>query len=330
MNILVCGGAGYIGSHCVKMLLEEGHNVYVVDNLSTGYEVAIDERASFHQGDIRDFSFLNNFFSNNPVDCVVHFAAYSLVGVSMVEPLQYYNNNVHGTEVLLDAMVKNGVKNIVFSSTAATYGEHTVMPITEEYDTVPTNTYGETKLAMEKMMKWSDVAYGVKYVSLRYFNVAGAYKTGEIGESHNPETHLIPLILQVPLGKRESIAVFGDDYPTKDGTCIRDYIHVEDLVNAHILAIKYLEQGNNSDVFNLGSGEGYTVLEMIEAAREVTGHPIPAKVSPRRAGDPATLIASSAKAKRVLGWQPKYNDVKSIIESAWKFHSKNPNGFSKK
>ncbi len=245
----------------------------------------------------------------------------------MVDPLKYYDNNVYGTKVLLDAMVEANVKTIVFSSTAAVYGDHDEMPITEDYDEVPTNTYGETKLAMEKMMKWADVAHDVKYIALRYFNVAGAYHTGEIGESHNPETHLIPLILQVPLGKREHIGIFGEDYPTPDGTCIRDYIHIEDLIQAHILAMYKLKETNQSNYFNLGSGEGYSVKEMIEAARRVTGHPIPAKVTPRRAGDPARLIASSNKAETELKWVKKYTDVEDIIASAWRFHQNFKDGF---
>lgn len=247
----------------------------------------------------------------------------------MTNPLKYYNNNVHGTEVLLKVMINNDVKKIVFSSTAATYGEAEKMPITETDKTEPTNTYGETKLAMEKMMKWCDTAYGLKYVALRYFNVAGAHVSGSIGEAHNPETHLIPLILQVPLGKREFISIFGEDYDTEDGTCIRDYIHVTDLANAHILAVEYLREGKDSDVFNLGNGSGFSVKEMIESARRVTGHEIPAKICERRAGDPARLIASSKKAKEILNWEPKFTNVEEIIASAWKWHKNNPNGFSK-
>ena len=247
----------------------------------------------------------------------------------MTNPLKYYNNNVHGTEVLLKVMIANNVKKIVFSSTAATYGEATKMPIVETDRTEPTNAYGETKLAMEKMMKWADVAHGVKYVSLRYFNVAGAHVSGSIGEDHSPETHLIPLILQVPLGKREFISIFGDDYDTEDGTCIRDYIHVIDLANAHILAVEHLRGGNSSNIFNLGNGSGFSVKEMIEAARRVTGHEIPAKICERRAGDPARLIASAEKARNTLKWSPKYTNVEDIIASAWNWHKNNPTGFDK-
>ncbi len=247
----------------------------------------------------------------------------------MTNPLKYFNNNVHGTEILLKVMIKHNVKKIVFSSTAATYGEPKRIPILEADQTEPTNAYGETKLAMEKMMKWADLAHGVKFISLRYFNVAGAHESGEIGEDHNPETHLIPLILQVPLGKREFISIYGDDYDTHDGTCIRDYIHVIDLADAHILAVKKLRAGFESNIYNLGSGNGFTVKEMIEAARKVTSHPIPAKICARRAGDPAKLVASSEKARKELNWQPKFENVEAMISSAWKWHQNHPNGFEK-
>lgn len=327
MSVLVCGGAGYIGSHCVYELIDMGEEVVLVDNLQTGHKEAIHPKAKFYEGDIRDFDFLNNVFKENQIDSVIHFAANSLVGESMQLPLKYYSNNVHGTQILLEAMVANDVKKIVFSSTAAVYGEPESIPILETDRTNPTNTYGETKLAMEKMMKWADTAYGIKYISLRYFNVAGAHENGLIGEAHNPETHLIPLILQVPLGKREKIMVYGDDYPTKDGTCARDYIHVRDLINAHLLALGKLREGYNSDVFNLGSGSGFTVKEMIDAARKVTGHEIPAEIVERRAGDPAVLVASSEKARKILGWVPKFTDVEEVIKSAWNFHSTHENGF---
>ena len=327
MNVLVTGGAGYIGSHATKILLEKGHNVSVVDSLVTGYKQAVDQRAHFYKVDIKDKEAVKNVLLEEKIEVVIHFAAFSLVGESMVDPLKYYDNNVYGTKVLLDAMVEAEVKKIVFSSSAAVYGDHKETPITETFREVPTNTYGETKLAMEKMMKWADVAHGIKFIALRYFNVAGAYYTGEIGESHNPETHLIPLILQVPLGKREEIGIFGDDYDTPDGTCIRDYIHIEDLIDAHILAMLKLADGSESNYFNLGSGEGYSVKEMIEAAREVTNHPIPSKTTPRRAGDPARLVASSKKAEAELGWTRKYTEVKDIIASAWKFHKLNKDGF---
>lgn len=327
MSVLVCGGAGYIGSHCVYELISRDEEVVLVDNLQTGHKKAIHPKAKFYEGDIRDFDFLNNVFKENQIDAVIHFAANSLVGESMQLPLKYYSNNVHGTQILLEAMVANDVKKIVFSSTAAVYGEPESIPILETDRTNPTNTYGETKLAMEKMMKWADIAHGIKYISLRYFNVAGAHENGLIGEDHNPETHIIPLILQTPLGKREKIMVYGDNYPTKDGTCIRDYIHVMDLIDAHILALEKLREGYNSDVFNLGSGSGFTVKEMIDAARKVTGHEIPAEIAERRAGDPAVLIASSEKARKILGWMPKFTEVEEVIKSAWNFYNTHKNGF---
>ena len=327
--ILVCGGAGYIGSHAVRQLIDRGEEVIIVDNLETGHEDAIHPQAKFYKVDIRDEEALDKVFAENKIDEVIHFAANSLVGESMTNPLKYFNNNVHVTEILLKVMVAHDVKKIVFSSTAATYGEPKNIPILESDETNPTNAYGETKLCMEKMMKWADKAHGVKYISLRYFNVAGAHESGEIGEDHNPETHLIPLILQVPLGKREFISIFGDDYETHDGTCIRDYIHVTDLADAHILAVHKLREGSESNIYNLGSGNGFTVKEMIETARKVTGHEIPAKVCERRAGDPAKLVASSEKARRELGWVPKHENVEDMISSAWNWHQKHPNGFEK-
>ena len=263
MSVLVCGGAGYIGSHTVHQLIKNGEDVIIVDNLQTGHMDAVHKDAKFCKGDIRDKDFLRSVFKENDIEAVIHFAANSLVGVSMTDPLSYFDNNVYGTQVLLEVMVEFDVKKIVFSSTAAVYGEPKQIPILETDVTNPTNTYGETKLAMEKMMKWTDFAHGMKYVSLRYFNVAGALEGGFIGEDHTPETHLIPLILQVPLKKREYITVFGDDYDTHDGTCIRDYIHVIDLANAHIKALNYLREGNESNIFNLGSGNGFSVLEII-------------------------------------------------------------------
>lgn len=310
MKILVLGGAGYIGSHTVSELVDAGEDVVIADSLETGHIEAVNPKAKFYQGDIRDKKFIDSVFDNEKIDAVIHFAANSLVGESMTNPLKYYDNNLYGTKVLLQSMVEHDVKKIVFSSTAATYGEPESIPILESDRTEPTNPYGETKLSMEKMMKWTDVAHGVHYVALRYFNACGAHVSGEIGEAHNPETHLIPLILQVPNGQRESISIFGDDYDTKDGTCVRDYIHVTDLAQAHILAVKYLMDGGKSDVFNLGNGVGFTVKEVIETARKVTGHPIPAVVSPRRGGDPAKLIASSEKAKSILGWKPNMQNLR--------------------
>ena len=327
MSILVLGGAGYIGSHAVDQLVNKGYEVVVVDNLLTGHEQAIHPKAVFYKGDVRDKEFLTTVFDNEDIDGVMHFAASSLVGESVEKPLMYFNNNVYGMQILLEVMQEHDVKHIVFSSTAATYGEPKESPITEQTPTNPKNPYGESKLAMEKMMKWCDGAYGMKYVALRYFNVAGAKRDASIGEDHTPESHLVPIILQVALGQRESLAIFGDDYATPDGTCIRDYVHVEDLIAAHILALEYLKAGNDSNVFNLGSNNGYSVQEMLDAAREVTGKEIAAKVAPRRAGDPASLVASSEKAKTVLGWEPEYTDVKKIIETAWNWHVSHPNGY---
>ncbi|MCM1181450.1 MAG: UDP-glucose 4-epimerase GalE [Clostridium sp.] len=326
-SILVLGGAGYIGSHTVYELIEAGENVVIVDNLLTGFREAVHPQAKFYLGDIRDREFMDSIFERENIDGVIHFAACSQVGESMREPLKYYNNNLCGTEVLLESMIAHGVDKIVFSSTAATYGEPERIPIMETDRTLPTNCYGETKLSMEKMFKWTSKAHDLRYVSLRYFNACGAHPNGEIGEAHNPETHLIPLILQVPNNQREYISVFGNDYETKDGTCVRDYIHVTDLAQAHILAMKYLRNGGESDIFNLGNSIGFTVKEVIETARKVTGHPIPARDEVRRAGDPSTLIASSGKAKSVLGWNPKYADLETIITTAWKWHQSHPDGY---
>ena len=328
MRLLVLGGAGYIGSHTAVELLGRGHEVVIADNLITGYKQAVPKEAVFYQGDIRDYNFLNNLFKKEKIDAVIHFAAFSLVGESVTNPLKYYENNLYGTKVLLQAMIDNNVDKIVFSSTAATYGEPENIPILEDDRTCPTNPYGETKLAMEKMMKWSANAYQLRYVSLRYFNACGAHKSGKLGEAHNPESHLIPLVLQVPNGKRESVSIYGTDYDTPDGTCIRDYIHVTDLAEAHILAVEYLMKGGESNVFNLGNGVGYSVREVIETARKVTGHPIHAVEIPRRAGDPARLVASGEKAKTVLGWEPKITSLEDIIRSAWVWHSTHPNGYN--
>ena len=328
MRLLVLGGAGYIGSHTAVELLDRGHEVVIADNLITGYKQAVPKEAVFYQGDIRDYNFLNNLFKTEKIDAVIHFAAFSLVGESVTNPLKYYENNLYGTKVLLQAMIDNNVDKIVFSSTAATYGEPENIPILESDRTCPTNPYGETKLAMEKMMKWSANAYQLRYVSLRYFNACGAHKSGKLGEAHNPESHLIPLVLQVPNGKRESVSIYGTDYDTPDGTCIRDYIHVTDLAKAHILAVEYLMKGGESNVFNLGNGVGYSVREVIETARKVTGHPIPAVEIPRRVGDPARLVASGEKAKTVLGWEPKITSLEDIIRSAWVWHSTHPNGYN--
>lgn len=328
MSILVLGGAGYIGSHAVYQLIDQGYEAVVIDNLETGHKEALHPKAAFYQGDIRDQAFLQEIFSKEKIEAVMHFAANSIVGESMCNPLKYFNNNVYGAQVLLEVMKEFNVNKIVFSSTAATYGEPKQVPITEDMPTNPTNAYGETKLTMEKLMKWCDIAYGMKFVALRYFNVAGARESAVIGEDHDPETHLIPLVLQVPLGKREYITVFGEDYSTPDGTCIRDYIHVEDLIEAHILAMNYLLKEGQSNIFNLGSNQGFSVKEIIETARVVTGHAIPAQIGTRRAGDPSTLIASSEKAKNILGWQPTRTSIKQIITDAWKWHQNHSNGYN--
>ncbi|MED4346046.1 UDP-glucose 4-epimerase GalE [Heyndrickxia coagulans] len=327
MSILVLGGAGYIGSHAVYQLIDQKYDVVVIDNLQTGHRGAIHPKAKFYEGDIRDRAFMRDVFGKEKIDAIIHFAANSLVGESMEQPLKYFDNNVYGTQIVLEMMKEFHVPHIVFSSTAATYGEPERVPITETMPTVPTNTYGETKLAMEKMMKWCEKAYGIKYVALRYFNVAGARSTGEIGENHHPETHLIPVVLETVLGKREAITIFGEDYDTKDGTCVRDYIHVEDLIDAHILALQYLQNGGASDVFNLGSSNGFSVKEIVDTVREVTGKGFNVKIGDRRAGDPSTLIASSEKAKRVLGWNPQKTDIRQIIKDAWNWHESHPNGY---
>lgn len=327
MTVLVLGGAGYIGSHAVRQLIEKKYRVVVIDNLLTGHREAIHPDAVFYEGDVRDKPFVESVFKKEAIDSVIHFAASSLVGESVEKPLKYFNNNVYGMEILLEVMEAYNVKKIVFSSTAATYGEPKKSPIDESFPTNPKNPYGESKLIMEKMMKWCDQAYGMRYVALRYFNVAGAVPDASIGEDHTPETHLVPIILQVALGQREQLSIFGDDYETPDGTCVRDYVHVEDLIAAHLLALDYLEAGNESNMFNLGSSLGYSVKEMLDAAREVTGKDIPAVIAPRRAGDPGTLVASSEKAKTILGWKPHYTSIKDIIATAWNWHTSHPNGY---
>ncbi|MDQ0150774.1 UDP-glucose 4-epimerase GalE [Eubacterium multiforme] len=328
MSILVCGGAGYIGSHMVAELLENGHEVVVLDNLEKGHKDAL-LGGKLYVGDLRDRKILDKVFTENDIEAVIDFAAYSLVGESMTEPLKYFNNNIYGTINLLEAMKDHNVKYIVFSSTAATYGEPDEIPILEDSKTIPTNAYGESKLIVEKILNWCDRAYGIKYTTLRYFNAAGAHINGKIGEDHSPESHLIPLILNVALGKRDKILIFGDDYNTKDGSCIRDYIHVSDLASAHSLALERLRNGGESRIYNLGNGTGFSVKEMIEIARKVTNHPIPAEVVERRPGDPAVLIASSEKAMNELNWKPKFNSVETIIETAWNFHKNHPNGYEK-
>lgn len=328
MKILVLGGAGYIGSHTVYSLIEQGDEVIVFDNLETGHIEAVHPKAKFYKGDLRNRVHIDSVFDvEKNIDAVIHFAANSLVGESMINPLKYYDNNLCGTKVLLESLIAHNIKNIVFSSTAATYGEPKHTPILEDDPTNPTNCYGETKKAMERMFYWTQQAHGLKYVSLRYFNACGAHISGKIGEAHNPETHLIPIILQAANGTRDHISIFGTDYNTPDGTCIRDYIHVTDLAQAHILAVKYLLNGGESNIFNLGNGVGFSVREVIETAKKVTGKEIKVIEEERRAGDPAILIASSDKAKNILGWKPEYDDLSTIIETAWKWHSTHLNGY---
>ncbi len=327
MNILVTGGAGYIGSHTVRLLEKNSSKVVVYDNLVTGHQAAV-KNSVFVKGDIFDSERLAATIKQYDISSVVHFAAYSLVGVSMVKPQEYYHNNVAGTLNLLDVMLNSGVKQLVFSSTAAVYGEPETSLITEAMIKNPTNVYGRTKLIMENAMADYSRSYGLKYIALRYFNACGADSAGDIGEDHCPETHLVPLVLKACLGKTDGLKIFGDDYPTKDGTCVRDYIHVNDLAQAHVLALNALANGHASDVYNLGNGNGFSVKEVIAAAEEVTGLTVPKEIAPRRAGDPAVLVASSDKIRQDLGWQPTYTDMKKIIGTAWGWHKNNPEGYA--
>ena len=329
MSVLVLGGAGYIGSHTVDRLVEAGKDVVVVDSLVTGHLAAVRKEAKFYQGDLADKDFMRKVFTENPdIDAVIHFAAFSLVAESMKDPLKYFDNNTAGMVKLLKVMNEFDIKYIVFSSTAATYGIPEKMPIYEDDPQLPINPYGESKLMMEKIMRWADEAYGIKFVALRYFNVAGAKPDGSIGEDHHPETHLLPIVLQVAMGEREKLQIFGDDYNTPDGTNVRDYVHPFDLADAHILAVDYLRNGNESSAFNLGSSTGFSNLEIVKAAREVTGKEIPAEIAARRGGDPDTLIAASEKARKVLGWKPEFDDIHKIIETAWKWHTTHPQGYN--
>lgn len=329
MSVLVLGGAGYIGSHMVKRLIEKGEEPVVVDNLVTGHRQAVDQKAKFYEGDLADQTFMRTVFRENPdIDVVIHFGAYSLVPESMKKPLMYFDNNVAGLIKLLEVMKEVGVNKLVFSSSAATYGIPDKMPIEETDPQNPINPYGESKLMMEKIMHWADEAYGIKFVALRYFNVAGAWPDGSIGEDHNPETHLLPIVLQVAMGKRDKLQIYGNDYNTPDGTNIRDYVHPIDLADAHLLAANYLRNGNESTAFNLGSSTGFSNLQILKAAREVTGKEIPAEIAGRRGGDPDTLIAASDKARKILGWTPQYDDIHKIIETAWKWHSQHPEGYT--
>lgn len=323
-TILVTGGAGYIGSHAVLALQKAGYEVVVLDNLSYGHQDLVDTvlKVELIKGDIGDRALLDQILATREFAAVMHFAAYTYVGESVEQPAKYYRNIVTGTLTLLEAMCDAGIKNIVFSSTCATYGIIQEIPITENQPQNPINPYGKCKLMVEQMLDDFDPAYGLHSVRFRYFNAAGADPQGRLGEDHNPETHLIPLVLSTALGKRESIAIYGSDYDTPDGTCIRDYIHVSDLAQAHVLGLQYLLEGGKTDVFNLGSGQGFSIQEVIEAARKVTNQPIPVTLAERRPGDPPILVGSGEKAKRLLGWQPQYADLQTIIEHAWRWHQK--------
>jgi UDP-glucose 4-epimerase len=324
MRVLVTGGAGYIGSVVVEELLRDGHDVVAYDNLSKGHRASVAPDAAFVRADLLDAEVLRETLTSHRVEAVIHMAASSLVGESVSKPAQYYHNNVTAGLALLDAMRSAGVGRLVFSSTAAVYGEPAKQPIEEFDPTSPTNPYGETKLAFERALHWQEGAYGLRYASLRYFNAAGA--TRRCGEQHDPETHLIPIVLQAAAGRRTHVEIYGDDYPTRDGTCVRDYVHVVDLARAHVLALGLLD--DRSAVYNLGcGGDGYTVKEVIDAAREVTGRDIAVRTGPRRAGDPAVLVASSEKIKKELGWSPKFQDLRKIVESAWEWMQAHPEGY---
>ena len=327
MAILVCGGAGYIGSHMVAELIENNKEVVILDNFEKGHEDAI-LGGKLYKGDLRDRKILDKIFTENNIEAVIDFAAYSLVGESMTEPLKYFNNNVSGTISLLEAMRDHNVKYIVFSSTAATYGEPENIPILETDKNLPTNAYGESKLLVEKILKWCDTAYGIKYTALRYFNAAGAHVNGKIGEDHAPETHLIPLILQVALGKRDKIMMFGDDYDTVDGTGVRDYIHVLDLSHGHVKALEKLSENPGLVTYNLGTGKGYSVLELVNAFSKASGKEIPYKITERRPGDIAACYADPTKAEKELGWKAKYG-IDEMCEDSWRWQSQNPNGYKK-
>lgn len=325
-TVLVTGGSGFIGSHTICELTQAGYEIVIYDNLEKGHPEAV-ANCRMVVGDLHDGLKLDRVFREFDVQTVVHFAAYIEAGESVKDPGKYFQNNTAGSLSLLQAMVRNNVKQIVFSSTAAVYGEPERVPIEETDRKVPTNAYGLSKLMVEEMLDWFHSAHDLRSISLRYFNAAGAHPEGLIGEDHRPETHLIPLILQVPLGKREKVYIFGTDYDTPDGTCIRDYIHVMDLASAHVLAVRALQNGTGREAYNVGNGSGFSVKQVIDVAREVTGHAIPADVQPRREGDPARLIASSEKLRRDLGWSPKYPELKQIIGSSWEWFRNHPNGY---
>jgi UDP-glucose 4-epimerase len=324
MKILVTGGAGYIGSAAVELLIAAGESVIVFDNLSLGHRAAVHPAAVFVKGDLSNRAEIDGALSDHCPDAVMHFAAKSLVGESMEKPFLYLGDNVRNGLNLLEGMVEHGVKRIILSSTANLFAQPERMPIDESERIVPGSPYGESKFILERMLHWLDRIYGLRFACLRYFNAAGA--TPARGEDHDPELHLIPLVLQVALGKREKVMIFGEDYPTRDGTCVRDYIHVIDLAQAHILALRALDRG--SSFYNLGNGEGFTVKEVIDTAREITGRAIRADIGPRRAGDPAVLVAASDKIRKELGWVSQFPRVHEIIESAWRWHQANPNGYT--
>ncbi|MBW4512681.1 MAG: UDP-glucose 4-epimerase GalE [Scytonematopsis contorta HA4267-MV1] len=321
-TILVTGGAGYIGSHTVLALKRAGYEIVILDNLVYGHRDLVEEvlKVELVVGDTSDRELLDKLFQTRQFAAVMHFSAFAYVGESVTDPAKYYRNNVVGTLVLLEAMLAASVKNFVFSSTCATYGVPSVVPIPEDHPQNPINPYGASKLMVERILEDFSAAYDLKSVRFRYFNAAGADPSGVLGEDHNPETHLIPLVLQTALGQRDSISVFGTDYPTPDGTCVRDYIHVNDLADAHVLGLEYLLKGGDSAVFNLGNGSGFSVKEVIETAKQVTGREIPIKECERRAGDPPSLIGSGEKARSILGWNPQYFEIKDIITHAWKWH----------
>jgi UDP-glucose 4-epimerase len=326
MRVLVTGGAGYVGSHCLGNLREAGHEVVVYDNLRQGHEAAVPP-GLLVVGELSDQAKLVRLITEKKIDAVMHFAALALVGESVEKPDLYYGNNVLGSFSLLEAMRQTGVSKIVFSSTCATYGTPGKMPMDEMTPQQPINPYGFSKLVVERMLDDYAAAYGFGFAALRYFNASGAAPDGSIGEDHTPESHLIPIVLQVALGQRKSVSIFGDDYPTPDGTCVRDYVHVYDLATAHVAALERLQPGQGTKA-NLGTGRGYSVREVIEACRKITGHPIPAVVAPRRPGDPPELVADARLARKVLGWQPRYTTIESIIESAWRWHKTHPRGYS--
>ncbi len=329
MNVLVVGGAGYIGSHCVRQLIAAGHRPVVLDNLVFGHRAAVDSDVPFYSVNLGNESEVGKILRKEKIDIVMHFAAYAFVGESVTDPLKYYFNNVAATLHLLRCMIGSGVKKFVFSSTCATYGIPDKMPLVETMPQAPINPYGQTKLDMENALKSFASAYGLSFAAFRYFNAAGAAEDGRIGEQHNPETHLIPLVIDVAMGKRENVQVFGTDYPTPDGTCLRDYVHVDDLSRAHIAVFDKLQTPGAALFYNLGTGTPTSVLEVIHAVEKVTGKKVPYVTSPRRAGDPPALYADSTKAKTELGWEPKYTTIEPIVATAWKWHSEHPTGFKK-